>query len=62
MDITYECLHIYDWLRFMQSLDIVNKAGINPFIIVEFVDYVHAYVYNEAIEEVCHIGAYEKPE
>ena len=60
MDITYECMNIYLWLKFMQQMDIVDQVGINPYIIVEFADYVHAYIFDEATQEVCHISGYEK--
>ena len=60
MDITYECMNVFLWLKFMSQMDIVNKTGINPYAIVEFANYVHVYMFNEATQEVCHISGYAK--
>ena len=61
MDITYECMDIWLWLKFMtESVDVIDYVGINPYVIIEFADYVHAYMFDEATQEVCHISGYEK--
>ena len=61
MDITYGCMDVWLWLKFMtESVDIIDYAGINPYVIVEFADYVHAYIFNEATQEVCHISGHTK--
>ena len=60
MDITYECMNIWLWLKFMSQMDIVDQVGINPYIIVEFANYIHAYMFDEVAQEVCHISGYEK--
>ena len=50
----------WEWLLFMFKLDAPEYTGHAPFIIVEFADYVHAYIFHEDIQEVCHIQGYEK--
>ena len=35
-------------------------VGINPYIIVELPTYVHAYMFDEVAQEVCHVSGYEK--
>ena len=61
MDITYGCMDIWLWLKFMtESVDVIDYVGINPYIIIEFADYVHAYMFDETTQEVCHISGYEK--
>ncbi len=55
MDLTYECMNIWEWLKFMDMMDIVSKAGINPFFIVEMPTAIHVYEFNEAAQEMCHI-------
>ena len=60
MDITYQCMDAWQWLVFMFKLDALEYTGHAPFIIVEFADYVHAYIFHEDIQEVCHIQGYEK--
>ena len=60
MDITYECMDIWLWLKFISMMDVIDYVGINPYIIVELPTYVHAYMFDEATQEVCHISGYEK--
>ena len=61
MDITYGCMDVWLWLKFMtESVDVIDYVGINPYIIIEFADYVHAYMFNETTQEVCHINGYVK--
>ena len=60
MDITYECMDIWLWLKFISMMDVIDYVGINPYIIVELPTYVHAYMSDEATQEVCHISGYEK--
>ena len=61
MDITYGCMDIWLWLKFMtESVDVIDYVGINPYIIIEFADYVHAYMFDEVTQEVCHISGYKK--
>ena len=61
MDITYGCMDIWLWLKFItESVDVVDYVGINPYVIIEFADYVHAYIFDEATQEVCHISGYAK--
>ena len=60
MDITYECMNIYLWLKFISMMDVVDYMGINPYIIVEMPNYVHAYMFDEVTQEVCHISGYVK--
>ena len=43
-----------------ESVDVIDYVGINPYIIIEFADYVHAYMFDETTQEVCHISGYEK--
>ena len=50
MDITYGCMDIWLWLKFMtESVDVIDYVGINPYIIIEFADYVHAYMFDDNI-------------
>ena len=60
MDITYECMDIWLWLKFISMMDVIDYVGINPYIIVELPTYVHAYMFDEVAQEVCHISGYEK--
>ena len=43
-----------------ESVDVIDYVGINPYIIIEFADYVHAYMFDEVTQEVCHISGYAK--
>ena len=60
MDITYECMDIWLWLKFISMMDVIDYVGINPYVIIEFADYVHAYMFDEATQEVCHISGHAK--
>ena len=61
MDITYGCMDIWLWLKFMtESVDVIDYVGINPYIIVELPTYVHAYMFDDVTQEVCHISGYAK--
>ena len=60
MDITYECMDIWLWLKFISMMDVIDYVGINPYIIVELPTYVHAYMFDETTQEVCHISGYAK--
>ena len=60
MDITYECMDIWLWLKFISMMDVIDYVGINPYIIVELPTYVHAYMFDEVTQEVCHISRYAK--
>ena len=54
-------MDIWLWLKFItESVDVVDYVGINPYVIIEFADYVHAYIFDEATQEVCHISGYKK--
>ena len=60
MDITYECMNIYLWLKFISMMDVVDYMGINPYIIVEMPNYVHAYMFDEVTQDVCHLSGHAK--
>ena len=60
MDITYGCMDVWLWLKFMSQMDIVSQVGHEPFIIVEFANHVHAYIVDTVNQEVCHIKGYAK--
>ena len=60
MDITYECMDIWLWLKFISMMDVIDYVGINPYIIVELPTYVHAYMFDDVTQEVCHISGYAK--
>ena len=60
MDITYLCMDVWLWLLFMAQLDIVAQTAHDPFIIVEFENYVHAYIVDTVNQEVCHVKGHAK--